>query len=211
MAVIKWIKPDLFTNAVARFVGDFLKVSNIQPSNQSVERIIKSNTANSPVLIITSAGSDPTTEIEEAANKFGASFEYVALGGGQSITAVEKLESCMRNGNWLFLKNIHLGIMYLSKIESHLINTECHSNFKLFLTSESHPKFPSTLLQTCLKFSFESPPGIKYNVQSTWQNLSKSFIEHSSSSKIKMVFNLSLFHALVQERRNYIPQGWVKF
>lgn len=111
MIVIKWIKPDLFTNAVARFVGDFLKVSNIQPSNQSVDRIIKSNSTNSPVLIITSAGSDPSSEIEEAANKFGASFEYVALGGGQSITAVEKLEACMRSGTWLFLKNIHLGIM----------------------------------------------------------------------------------------------------
>jgi len=65
----------LFTNAVSRFVGDFLKVSNIQPSNMSFDRIVKSNTSNSPILIITSAGSDPSSEIQEAAQKFGANFE----------------------------------------------------------------------------------------------------------------------------------------
>mmetsp|Transcript_28724 Transcript_28724/g.24124 ORF Transcript_28724/g.24124 Transcript_28724/m.24124 type:complete len:86 (-) Transcript_28724:746-1003(-) len=83
-----------------------------------MDKIIKSNNSNSPILLITSAGSDPSKEIEEAAAKFGATFEYVALGGGQSYIAVEKLETCMKNGNWLFLKNIHLGITHLSKIES---------------------------------------------------------------------------------------------
>mmetsp|Transcript_9942 Transcript_9942/g.21843 ORF Transcript_9942/g.21843 Transcript_9942/m.21843 type:complete len:109 (+) Transcript_9942:990-1316(+) len=108
----------------------------------------------------------------------------------------------MKQGHWLFLKNIHLGIAYLTRIENILLNGEKHDNFKLFLTSESHDKFPSTLLQTCYKFSFESPPGIKYNVQSTWQNISKKMVDESNGLQLKLLFNLSLFHALVQERRN---------
>jgi len=62
-----------------------------------------------------------------------------------------------------------------------------------------------------MKYSFESPPGLKYNVQNTWNTLGNTLRNNLTPLKSKLFFNLSLFHAIIQERRNYIPQGWVKF
>ena len=79
-----------------------------------------------------------------------------------------------------------------------------HESFRLFLTTESHEKFPPILLQTCYKVSYEAPPGLKKNYVRilSSQNL-------KTDSSLEMI--LTYFHALIQERRNYIPQGWTKF
>ena len=41
--------------------------------------------------------------------------------------------------------------------------------FRLWLTSEPHLKFPSILLQSSLKITYETPPGVRNNLQRTFK------------------------------------------
>lgn len=56
----------------------------------------------------------------------------------------------------MILKNLHLMTSWLPKLEKEFrsLNT-VDDNFRLWLTSESHPNFPSTLIQICLKITNE--------------------------------------------------------
>lgn len=81
---------------------------------------------------------------------------------------------------------------------------EPHENFRLFLTTQAHEKFAPILLETCYKVSYEAPPGIK-------QNFTRLLSGQTINKDKKLELVATYFHALIQERRNYIPQGWNKF
>lgn len=84
--------------------------------------------------------------------------------------------------------------------------------FRLWLTSEPHSKFPSILLQSSLKITYETPPGVRNNFQRTFQYVMPAGGQAPSNPvQTQLLFVLSWFHALLQERRTYIPQGWVKY
>mmetsp|Transcript_9942 Transcript_9942/g.21842 ORF Transcript_9942/g.21842 Transcript_9942/m.21842 type:complete len:125 (+) Transcript_9942:531-905(+) len=63
--IIKLLKPTIFGNAVTDLLSEFLKKPNIQPPALSMNKIVKLNETNEPILLITSSGSDPSKEIEE--------------------------------------------------------------------------------------------------------------------------------------------------
>ena len=84
--------------------------------------------------------------------------------------------------------------------------------FRLWLTSEPHAKFPSILLQSSLKITYETPPGLRNNLQRTFNYVTPSAEAQQSIPLIsQLLLVLSWFHALIQERRKYIPQGWTKY
>jgi len=60
---------------------------------------------------------------------------------------------------------------------------------------------------------FQSPQGVKKNLQRTYASWGPDFISSKSQGEIraKALFALAWFHAVVQERRTFIPQGWAKF
>ncbi len=83
---------------------------------------------------------------------------------------------------------------------------KCDPNFRLWLTAEPHDRFPTVLLQQSIKVTYESPPGIKKNMQRTYAQWNS---EHNDQSNVLIAqtrFALAWFHAVVQERRTYIPQ-----
>ena len=89
---------------------------------------------------------------------------------------------------------------------------EHHGDFRLWLTAESHLKFPATLLESCLKVTYESPPGIKRNLQRTLNGWNPSVMQNNDNvARAQSIFVLAWFHAICQERRIFIPQGWCKF
>lgn len=162
-----------------------------------------------PALFIVSAGFDPSKELQEHADQVigRENFKELSMGGGQNDLALDMLRDAAKKGQWLCLKNLHLVVSFLSTLEKEFKSLpDRHERFRLFLTTEPHPHFPSILLENCFKISYEAPPGLK-------QNLSRILSSQSpdpSTPTGKLQFVLSYFHALIQERRNYIPQGWTK-
>jgi dynein heavy chain 1 len=85
-----------------------------------------------------------------------------------------------------------------------------HSNFRLFMTAEIHPKLPSNLLRLSQIFVFEPPPGVKANLQHTFAAIPAARMDKSPVERSRMYFILAWFHAVVQERLRYAPLGWTK-
>jgi len=208
------LRPDRLESAMQGFVCLALGLKAISPPPLSLQRIHSEElTAKMPMLLITTPGADPSQELEEfAARTVGAGkYHQLAMGQGQSEEALRLLKACARNGEWLCLQNLHLVVTWLTSLEKELYTLDAHPSFRLFLTSEPHPKFPATLLEGSLKVTFEAPPGIKKNLQRTYDSWTPQYVAQGSPLRAQLLFALAWFHAVVQERRSYVPQGWSKF
>ena len=77
------------------------------------------------------------------------------MGQGQMEIAIEQLKKCCINGDWLCLKNLHLVVSWLPTLEKELNLLKPNEKFRLWMTTEMHPNFPSILLQSSLKVTYE--------------------------------------------------------
>jgi len=163
-------------------------------------------------LFITSPGSDPSDELQEfAAMEIGRQgYHELAMGGGENQAAIKLMKEAAEKGEWICLKNLHLVTPWLATLEKEFKLLTPDKKFRLWLTSEPHAKFPSILLKTSLTITYESPPGIKNNLQRTYQSWTPTFDE-KNVQKAQILFILAWFNSLIQERRKYIPQGWSKY
>ena len=224
LVVIQALQPEQLYGAMTQFVCRLLGIAGTSTSSMKLESIFKDLSSNhEPILLITTPGTDPSQELEEMANRVVGtdSFHQIAMGGGQISQALVLLRKCCASGHWLCLKNLHLVTAWLPVLEKELslLIPSANPNFRLWLTTESHDSFPVILLQQSLKITFESPPGIKQNMLRTFDSWDSNFIVTPSNpsnsmnpkSRSRILFILSWFHALVQERRNFIPQGWSQF
>ena len=64
------------------------------------------------------------------------------MGGGQNELALQMLREAANKGYWLCFKNLHLVTSWLPLLEKELKSMTPHQNFRLWLTTEPHPKFP---------------------------------------------------------------------
>ncbi|XP_074649972.1 cytoplasmic dynein 2 heavy chain 1-like [Tubulanus polymorphus] len=213
--VVQAIRPDRLQSAMTQFACKILDMKGLSPPSLNLKKLFQHETiASEPVLIIISPGADPSQELQELATDCIGQDKYhqVAMGQGQADIAMQLMRDCSRNGEWLCLKNLHLVTAWLPLLEKELNSLEPHADFRLWLTAESHPKFPTILLQTSLKVTYEAPPGVKKNLLRTYDSWSPEFISKSGNIvRSQALFALAWFHAVCQERRNYIPQGWTKF
>jgi len=207
-------RPDRVESALVNFVCEALAISSISAATLSLKSIYRdAATPETPILFVTSAGSDPSKELEEFAEaEVGRdNFQQLSMGGGQNELALQMLKEAASKGLWLCFKNLHLVTSWLPNLEKELKLLSPHKNFRLWLTTEPHNKFPPILLETCHKVTYESPPGIKKNLQRTYDGWPPTMFDQASPFRAQIYFVLAWFHAIVQERRTYIPQGWSKF
>eukprot|EP00727_Mastigamoeba_balamuthi_P008574 m51a1_g4339 putative cytoplasmic dynein 2 heavy chain 1 isoform x1 (4695) ;mRNA; f:164362-180818 len=212
--LIKSVRPDRLESAMLKFAVEALGVSTLSPPALNLARFCKEETTpKDPVLLIVTPGADPSQELEELAEKvIGAgNYTQVAMGQGQQEVALQAIRGACAKGGWVILKNLHLAISWLPTLEKELNMMQPHENFRLWLTAEAHARFSTILLQSSIKITYEAPPGIKKNLERTFENWTEEFFAQGSAMRAQTLFVLAWFHSVIQERRKYIPQSWTKF
>ncbi|XP_019521077.1 PREDICTED: cytoplasmic dynein 2 heavy chain 1 [Hipposideros armiger] len=212
--VVQALRPDRLQSAMALFACKTLGLKELSPLPLNLKRLYKETLEIEPILIIISPGADPSQELQELANaeRSGDCYHQVAMGQGQADLAIQMLKECAHNGDWLCLKNLHLVVSWLPVLEKELNTLQPKDTFRLWLTAEVHPNFTPILLQSSLKITYESPPGLKKNLMRTYESWTPEQISKKDNiHRAHALFSFAWFHAACQERRNYIPQGWTKF
>ncbi|EEC18129.1 cytoplasmic dynein heavy chain, putative [Ixodes scapularis] len=213
--LVQALRPDRLVSALTLFVSRVLGLRELSPQALNFQRLHAAESgATEPILIVTSPSVDASQELLDVANAVRGSNKYhqVSMGQGQMDLALEYLKTCAQEGSWLCLTNLHLVTGWLPCLVKEIAALRPHQDFRLWLTTEAHPKFSSVLLEMCLKVTYEAPPGVKRNLQRTYSGWTPQTISVRGNLLCSQAyFVLAWFHAIVQERRTYIPQGWTKF
>jgi len=81
--------------------------------------------------------------------------------------------------------------------------------FRLWLTTAPTDKFPLGILQKSLKVVTEPPDGLGQNIKMTYSKLSDEVFTECPKVEFKpMLYVLSFFHAVIQERKKFGKIGW---
>ncbi|CAN0297940.1 unnamed protein product, partial [Scytosiphon promiscuus] len=83
----------------------------------------------------------------------------------------------------------------------------CHADFRLFITSEPHPKFPIGLLQMSTKVTNEPPKGLRAGLLRSFTVIvDQDKLERVDSSQWRaLLYSLCFMHSVVQVKSRFSP------
>uniref|UniRef100_G1PMK1 AAA+ ATPase domain-containing protein n=1 Tax=Myotis lucifugus TaxID=59463 RepID=G1PMK1_MYOLU len=166
---------------------------------------------NTPVLMCSVPGYDASGHVEDLAAEQNTQITSIAIGSAEGFNQADKaINTAVKSGRWVMLKNVHLAPGWLMQLEKKLHSLQPHACFRLFLTMEINPKVPVNLLRAGRIFVFEPPPGVKANMLRTFSSIPVARICKSPNERARLYFLLAWFHAIIQERLRYAPLGWSK-
>ena len=216
LVVLRCLRPDAVVPAVSAFVkASDLGPKYTEPPPFNLQACFDDSTCLTPLIFVLSSGVDPFENLMTLANTlgYGSKLSSTSLGQGQGPIAEALIKEGAANGTWVLLQNCHLYPSWMPSLEQicekfTMENTS--GTFRLWLTSMPSPKIPVSVLQNGVKMTCEPPGGLKANLRNTYLGIDDEWFEASSKAKTfkKLLFGLSFFHAVVQERRKFGPLGW---
>ena len=118
----------------------------------------------------------------------------------------------MQNGGWVLLQNCHLGLDFMDELLETLQNADAkatNESFRVWITTEPHPLFSITMLQSSIKFTNEPPQGVKAGLKRTFSGYSQEMLDLNALNFWKpLIYAVAFLHTTVQERRKFGPLGW---
>ncbi|CAJ1081553.1 dynein axonemal heavy chain 5 isoform X1 [Xyrichtys novacula] len=204
--------PDRTTAQARHYISESLGPQYAEGLVLDLDAMLAESDNRTPMVCLLSMGSDPTENIERLAKTKGAPCRPISMGQGQEVHARRLLANSMMDGGWLLLQNCHLGLDFLDELlETVTMATpeNVHKGFRVWLTTDVHPRFPITFLQSSIKFTNEPPLGMKAGLKRTFNGVTQDQLEISNLPQWKpLLFAVAFLHTTVQERRKFGPLGW---
>ncbi|XP_069368231.1 dynein axonemal heavy chain 5 isoform X1 [Paralichthys olivaceus] len=204
--------PDRTIAQARRYISQSLGQQYAEGLVLDLDAMLAESDNRTPMVCLLSMGSDPTENIERLAKNKGAPCHPISMGQGQEIHARRLLANSMTDGGWLLLQNCHLGLDFLDELlETVTMATPetVHKDFRVWLTTDMHPRFPITFLQSSIKFTNEPPLGMKAGLKRTFTGVTQDQLEISHLPQWKpLLYAVAFLHTTVQERRKFGPLGW---
>ena len=212
LLILRCFRPDRVYNAVKLFIIKEVGDRYVQPPTLNYENVFKQSAAEIPVIFVLSPGADPQSSIEKLADEknFTSKFKFLSLGQGQDKAAEALMTAGSNRGHWVLLQNCHLLSSWLPRLSAFLeAQTNLHNDYRLWLTTNPTNKFPLGILQRSLKVVTEPPDGLKLNMRSSYAAITESVLNSCDHPAYRpLMYVLSFYHAVVQERRKYGKIGW---
>ncbi|CAM9113921.1 unnamed protein product, partial [Choristocarpus tenellus] len=219
LCILRAIRPDMVVPGAQSFVAEEMGTDYIEPPPFDLMACYKDSNCSTPLIFVLTPGADPMTELLRVADELGfggKKLTSISLGQGQGPFAENAISEAADGGAWVCLQNCHLCISWMPTLEricEELTPNRVHETFRLWLTSEPSPHFPSYILQNGVKMTNEPPkasPTLYLQLYDDWEATQKEEqkIFTLSSEFKKMLFGLTFFHATVRERRKFGPLGW---
>ncbi|XP_017051507.2 cytoplasmic dynein 2 heavy chain 1 [Drosophila ficusphila] len=203
-------RPDLMIHQLRKVSSDLLGISPDSSTQPSVEQLLQQSSCDRPILMISKAENDPTTELKKWAKQ---KYREMAIGKGAEKRVLSEMRQAALDGHWLCVKNVHLVPEFLSQMERELSEIQKSKDFRLWLLCESTEGFSESAVFKCLKVRYEQPKGLKQIVMRLLQNFAaeqdQSLKNQPKSLKMRLVY--FILTAVLQQRRQFIPQGWSKY
>ncbi|CAD7084661.1 unnamed protein product [Hermetia illucens] len=212
--VTELFRPDLMYSEMNKVVSSMVGIrsgSFIQPT---IDQLVEESTPNTPILLITEIGNDPSNEISDACLKKLGKGMYIelAIGKGMENKTMTQVSQASQTGKWICIKNVHLVPSWLTRLEREISTFDPNPNFKLWLICETNKSFPKSFESKCIKILYESPNGLKNKIRKLMLQWNHLITSRSRDPKLtKLFIIIFILNAILQERRNYIPQGWSKW
>jgi dynein heavy chain len=205
---------------IKEFVKTFLGKLFIESPPFDLKASFADSTAATPIIFVLSPGADPMSNLRALAKELDMDgrFRILSLGQGQGPKAEEYIKMGRINGDWICLQNCHLAATWMTELERIQENQgDVLQDYRLWLTSMPTDKFPVSVLQSGVKITNEPPRGIKANIKRSYLETDEDWYNRSSKPEEfkTLFFSLSLFHAVILERRKFgaigwnIPYGWM--
>ena len=81
--------------------------------------------------------------------------------------------------------------------------------FRLWVTTEEHSRFPINFLQLAVKFTNQPPEGLRSGLIKTFTDITQDFLEACVSIHWKVVlYAVAFLHRTLEGRRKFAPIGW---
>ena len=204
--------PDRTMPQARKYIADSMGTIYAEAVILDLDKMYAESDIKTPMIGLLSMGSDPTNQIMEFGKKKGIECRAISMGQGQEIHARRLISMSMQNGGWVLLQNCHLGLGFMDEmLETLLTQDEKQTNptFRVWITTEVHPQFSITTLQSSIKFTNEPPQGVKAGLKRTYAGYSQDVLEISNEPSWKpLLYTVAFLHTTVQERRKFGPLGW---
>jgi len=223
LLVVRAMRLDRMTVAMENYVReslpsgkDYIECDSGKAFIDVLGASLDDSTPISPIFFILSPGADPVQYAEVLAKKNGlydGKFHRVALGQGQDVVAMNRLDNGHKEGHWVVLENIHLMPVWLYELEKKLDEFAAqgsHPEFRVFLSAEPSQDIPIGILERSIKLTCEPPQGLKQNIKRAFAGYNKEDFEFKDPKVKSILFGLCHFHSVLIERIKFGPKGWNK-
>jgi dynein heavy chain len=223
LLVLRCLRPDRLTGAMEEWIRrtlpngkEYMDCDGSSSFQQILTSSFEDSTSTTPIFFILSPGADPVKEVEAMGKKMiglqlGVNYWNVAMGQGQDVVAMAKLNMGHREGHWVMLQNVHLMPRWCVELEKKLdifAVENSHMAFRVILSADPSNLIPIGILERSIKLTNEPPQGLLANLRRSFALFSREDFEERDTKVKAILFVLVHFHSLMLERKKFGPMGY---